>query len=312
MKKYLVLIFLAVLLNTFSTLVAQDEDVDPVNVPSVIVQGDNGLSLILEYFTFVPEFENYRPYDNSSVVMIVFAKLVNNSSNRECVRARRVRLYLDDREYAPQNGAMDAVKLSLIDTRDFIGAYSGQCADANTSNPTFIAFEVPLSQISDIRIAFWDNSVPIEVEWPTEIENRIYVFGVQEDMLQEVTSLFLQSTLDVNEQDSTTDEEETLTYDDVYQFMQDTFTDPDELDIMQTRFGIFFSLYEFEMTPSTLFATATILTSLVEASDYEMSEEAIVDYAILSYVPGVNFDLPGILGLSAAFLQVEYQLDAQQ
>ncbi len=105
----------------------------------------------IERFEIWPSAGSKKP--DNDVFIVLLATLYNGKNTRECTRARSVRLYLDGKEYKPQNDVMDAVKETIDPQRDFMGAYSGHCIDAGSAEPTFVAFDAP-NDFSEIEVAF--------------------------------------------------------------------------------------------------------------------------------------------------------------
>lgn len=129
----------------------------------IVIDSQQGLTLDIQFVEFRLSTGHLEAEDE--VFVILHGDLVNTSNGSECVRARRVRLILDDEEYAPQAPLMDAVQADLEEAIDFIGPVLGQCVDGNSRARTFVAFEAPFG-VSDAALTFWDQEEAFEIIWP--------------------------------------------------------------------------------------------------------------------------------------------------
>jgi hypothetical protein len=124
-----------------------------------VIEGQNGLSLEIETLMIVDDVNGRSP--EAEIFFIVMGYL-RNDGDSQCVRARRVRLAIDDEPYAPQNPLMSDIQAWLEESRDFIGVAVGQCVEANTSEPTFIAFDVP-DGFDEFTLSFMETSLTLSI-----------------------------------------------------------------------------------------------------------------------------------------------------
>jgi hypothetical protein len=129
---------------------------------SLTILGPGHVSLELEGAGLYDQVGELTP--RGGTFLVLYATIHNQSTRSQCIYARDVRLYLNGREYVPQDGAMSAIRDSLRPRRDFIGSFSGQCVSANSSEPTFIAFTVP-TLVNSAALAFAGRTEPIPANW---------------------------------------------------------------------------------------------------------------------------------------------------
>lgn len=103
----------------------------------------------------------YQP--EKAVFLVILAEIQNNTTQTQCVRARSLRLLLDDVEYIPPNHIMDA--LSEVVERSFTGAVTGHCIEGGSTEETFTAFDIPARwEKSELR--YREIQRPIIFEFP--------------------------------------------------------------------------------------------------------------------------------------------------
>ena len=140
-------------------VVLAGSSVAQVDDPENIVITDGDWRFEIERFGKLGAAGELLP--DNDIFIVLFAILHNDSDQVQCLKASAIRLYLDDEEYKPQNSAMDEVAKLIKPERDFMGAYAGQCVESDSSEPTFVVFDIP-DEFEDIVVSFRDESVSLE------------------------------------------------------------------------------------------------------------------------------------------------------
>jgi hypothetical protein len=99
-------------------------------------------------------------------VFILLGEIENTTNQFECVLSRDIRLILNDVEYAPQASLMDEFADNL--GRDYIGAFSGHCLEANERELTFVAFDVP-NNAQSVALRFGEDTQTIDMPWELSV-----------------------------------------------------------------------------------------------------------------------------------------------
>jgi hypothetical protein len=71
---------------------------------------------------------------------VVVGELTNRTNSRQCARARLNEFVMGNQTYSPSASDMEALKAEK--QINYMGAYSGQCIAAGSTEPTFIVFDV--------------------------------------------------------------------------------------------------------------------------------------------------------------------------
>jgi hypothetical protein len=120
------------------------------------------VSFTIESFIFLRELQDYQMSNDGVLVMLGTAR--NGHFRHSCLNAADLRLILDGQEYTADDALMSLVQAELNPSRPFISNAGGQCLDAGSTVPGFIAFDVPLSA-QEIILRYKDAEMPINLSW---------------------------------------------------------------------------------------------------------------------------------------------------
>ena len=140
------------------------------SLQTVILERDDGLSILLESISFRREIDGDDP--DEDVFLILLARILGDIDDRECVRPGAFTLYLNDDDYDVDTGRLGDVKNTLTPERDFPGGFRGQCVDANDTDPTFVVFDVPLSA-RVVELSFSDDRHVLDFAFPQTVADAV-------------------------------------------------------------------------------------------------------------------------------------------
>lgn len=151
------------------TLVFYQSDIED-EVPEPSIMGEEEMEFIISHAEFYLSANRRNP--ENDVFVAILGSLRNNSDERHCVRARQIHLILDGEEYDAEGSLMRELKSVITPQRDYVGPSDGHCIAPDSSELTFVAFDVPMEQPETIEFTFDDNIIAISVTFPQDLEDE--------------------------------------------------------------------------------------------------------------------------------------------
>lgn len=133
---------------------------DEYDEPSIM--GNNEIEFIISHAEFYPS------YILNEASLAILGTLRNHSDERQCVRARQIKLILDGEEYSVEGPIIGSLQIYITPERDFVSATNDHCIDAGNSEFTFVAFSVPMETPETIEFTFDQNSIEIHIAFPID------------------------------------------------------------------------------------------------------------------------------------------------
>lgn len=135
-----------------------------------------------EDLSFIPEnFLAFNMIGNSSpsngVALVIEGQLKNENDRNDCIGAGAIRLIIDDVEYEPRGDLMGAYRGTLDEPIDYIGNLFGHCVIANSEEPTFVVFDIPLV-LNNVSFQFGDDIQELGISLAPVLRSQAESFSV--------------------------------------------------------------------------------------------------------------------------------------